>query len=422
MLNSKFVIALIAIVATVFTICRFGGPNAVVEKFLNHAQTSSIQYGSCASGHKQFPYTMAQQSLAANYNKSVAKMSQGAEQQLATVQQAPLTVANNQPFNQSTAGTFNQLKAAIPGQGHKVMVEAQAAQAQLSAPDQIAQVGVSGLSMAHDQAMGKTYGELTSTVENYASTSPVRPSGCGSQTAEFYQVPGFIQQAPPPRHGASVAYGPNITYKPPRNHMATKYDYPNMVKEGYKEGQACSQGMSATLPYAGGANVIVGSSYRNNEEGFTSALDQGKDAAGKQAKAMDVIDSSLPVNSMEFINADGAASTGIVCNHVVAINRPKNRIGMGDSIRGDLAIPPPCGNWFTSSWGIDGLNQGAMNVLSGSMDQQLQSLLYMNTGRDTLAGGTIPVETLASTLATTVPGALATAAVTQAPLTATRFP
>ena len=151
------------------------------------------------------------------------------------------------------------------------------------------------------------------------------------------------------------------------------------------------------------------------------ALEQGKEGAGKQAKSLSVIENGLPVNSMEFVTPEGSTEAAIVCNTVTAVNRQSRRIGMGCPIRGDNPIPPPCGNWFTSSWGIDGLNQGAMNVLSGNMDQQLQSLIYMNQGRDTIAGYTVPQEKLQSSLAATVPGATQLSQVAQVPITATTF-
>ena len=345
MLNSKFVVALIAIVGVVFAVCRFGGPNTIIEKFVNVARQPAIQYGNCKHGasYKAQPYTLAQQSLAAPMYRAQNAVTQANSQQVAALQGANNTVANQLAVNPS--GSFALSQAALPSTNAQQTVSAVAqGVARMDASRQPQDVqGVQGVI---DQTMGApmlapattTIGNLTGaqpSVEKYRSPGP---RGCGTGPTEFYQVPGLIQKAPPPRHGASVAYGPNIAYNPPRNHMATKYDYPNMVKEGYNPGavshQACGSEMAATVPYLGGANVMTPSNYVNSEGDYMTALDKGKAGAGEQSKALSVIDNSLPVNSMEFVTPEGSTEAAIVCNNTVtAINRPTKRIALGCPIR-----------------------------------------------------------------------------------------
>jgi len=252
--------------------------------------------------------------------------------------------------------------------------------------------------------------------EGFVNPNGPTSGGCGFKQADFYQVPGFIQKAPPPRGAASVGYGPNITYNPPRANMARSYDYADMVKENYQPRQACNDmmrtGAGGSAPLPKGGKVMLAGDYVNNKEGYDNALEAGARAMGV---IDNIIDSSIPVNGMENVSPDGEIVPAIVCNLMTAINRPSHRISMGDPIRGDLAIPPPCGNWFTSSWGTSGLQQGAMHVLGGENALNPEMLALQNTyhpssgPNNTYAIGGYPVDQGTATKVSAAIGGAATA-------------
>jgi hypothetical protein len=92
----------------------------------------------------------------------------------------------------------------------------------------------------------------------------------------------------------------------------------------------------------------------------------------------------LAVGDMQTIGADGDVTQPIVYDRYIYANQKSKLRGLGDPIRGDLAITPCNYGWFNVSVtpSID-LQQGAMNVIGGvsnGTNQSLAELQYATSG------------------------------------------
>ena len=403
MFNGKFVMALVTIVMTVFAICRLGNPKGLKENFGagSGMMMTQLQISDCNSGWKTSPAAIQQAALTAPSRA----VSQKLNMDTAAARGALYNAQNNALKDMQISAAPTALTRAVhPGSnladpqvraGIANTVSASVAESAVKFNNlgpQSAAESVSGV-----QDLQRVSVAPPTLKEGFVNPNGPTSGGCGFKQSDFYQVPGFIQKAPPPRGGASVGYGPNITYNPPRQHMATSYDYADMVKENYQPRQGCNDKMRntamGTASHPNGGRVLLGGDYMSNKEGYDAAREVGNLATDQENR---ILDSSIPVNGMENVSPDGEIVPAIVCNLMTAINRPSHRIGMGDPIRGDLPIPPPCGNWFTSSWGTSGLQQGALHVLGGenAIDNEMLALknLYHpdgTNGTTTIGGYTV---------------------------------
>ena len=399
--------ALVTIVMTVFAICRLGNPKGLRENFgpgLGN-QMTQLQLTDCRQGWKTNPQAIQQAALTAQGRAANAKVNAVNAAARAAVANAPMAAIENMTVPASASVYATALGGINP-----VSATARAALAdQASATVTQSAMGVNNqpvensVSQVSGMAVTQPVSVAPNTVENFVNPNGPKTGSCGFKQSDFYQVPGFIQKAPPPRGGASVGYGPNITYNPPRANMARSYDYADMVKENYQPRQGCNDMMrtsadgSASLP--AGGRVVLGGDYVNNKEDYEAHIEIGNAAIGN---IDNIIDSSVPVNGMENVSPDGEIVPAIVCNLMTAINRPSHRIAMGDPIRGDLAIPPPCGNWFTSSWNTSGLQVGAMHVLSGDFNHEMAALMQTNHPNNALGTMAFAGEQLPADVATKI--------------------
>ena len=421
MFNGKFVMALVTIVMTVFAICRLGNTKGVKENFgagLGNMMTY-VQMSDCKAGWKTNPEAVQQAALTAQARAVGQKLNIARQAGAAAVKNSQQTTMEtlqvpasafvlskadpstiNSAVPQNNAATADTVSAAVLSTANKNQ--------KMSLTDQVATV--SGVNSVANNSVAAVAAPLK---EGFVNPNGPRSGDCGFKQADFYQVPGFIQKAPPPRGAASVGYGPNITYNPPRQNMARSYDYADMVKENYQPRQGCNDAMRTTAFGSNaepvGGRVMLAENYINNKTGYDEAIMAGNIATDA---VNNIIDSSIPVNGMENVSPDGEIVPAIVCNLMTAINRPKHRIAQGDPIRGDLPIPPPCGNWFTSSHNTSGLNNGAMNVLGGNnaIDNELLALKQQYSpdgthGVTVMAGDTVTNNLAVTTLAAVGGGA-----------------
>lgn len=154
--------------------------------------------------------------------------------------------------------------------------------------------------------------------------------------------------------------------------MATEnYTPSRQVKENYGCGgdsvASCSKG-----------GLPLSTMQRNNpipssqDPAWTSSVNQ---VQKNNKYFIPTIDSLLPVGDMTNIGVNGEMEQAIVYDRLMFSNQRSRLRNQGDQIRGDLAIVPCTGNWFTVSVNpnID-LSQGALNVMGGYDNQSSQAL------------------------------------------------
>ena len=216
----------------------------------------------------------------------------------------------------------------------------------------------------------------------------------------MFMIPGNMQSSLSPRMSPLNNYGSYIRYNmPSEQYQGVPKDpltFSNMVQEGYtKEGYCGSGGCSSvqgcrtdgTTPNARLNARAAGGGHVDShfaDPSYHAAMDSIPSAAN--------VVSELPVPDMTMLDNDGSVQNPVVYDRFVYANQKSNLHGLGDYIRGDLAIKPCVGNWFNVSVHphID-LNSGAMAVLGGvdnSTSQALYELQYQSSGTqdDTLGG------------------------------------
>lgn len=195
---------------------------------------------------------------------------------------------------------------------------------------------------------------------------------CNRPNVDFIQVPGTYQTMPPPRM-SSVSIGAAVNWNPPRsNHMSVDVKSPlpwaqtvERVKEGFdypKGPSAQYQDMTQNLA----------------KEGALQSRDTLQTPALPQPASMTTMS----------VNTD-SKEPSISYDRLIYANRPRLLQG-SDYIRGDLPICPilPSLNpnscvWMRPSGDTNGLNSGALGVISGAYNSDMRDLVQLkmtNTG------------------------------------------
>jgi hypothetical protein len=241
-----------------------------------------------------------------------------------------------------------------------------------------------------------------------------RSVGCANGV-DFYSVPQFQSMLSP--RFSNTDYGANIQYNlPDYKNLATPCTplmMGEMINETYKKEKytptsqqkyqpqpkqqqqlkenydaAGCVGCGPTRCGKGGENLNlydVNTSYgqhpgyaAGNFNAVAGQLYSDADSAFPQPNSM------FPVGDMKTVNGLGEACQAVVYDRYIYANRNSRLRAMGDVIRGDLAITPCSGNWFTPSVqpNID-LQEGALNVLGGfdaEQQKKLSDLIYASSG------------------------------------------
>jgi len=219
---------------------------------------------------------------------------------------------------------------------------------------------------------------------------------------KFVSTPSF-QGLLSPRMSGMVDYGANIRYNMPsyKNQAVpcNPLTFGDMAKEGYKENYGCSKGncgggcspgcgiakcgkggVPLGLPGSGGPPIARDPNYVS---AMNKVYSQGNQDVGSPLVA---------VGDMTTIDAAGNTQQPIVYNRFMFANQKSRLRAQGDPIRGDLPIVPCNNGWFNVAVNPNlDLQEGAMNVMGGSMNQTSQALgelIYATSGgADTTIGG-----------------------------------
>lgn len=198
---------------------------------------------------------------------------------------------------------------------------------------------------------------------------------------KFVSVPNY-QSILSPRF-SNTQYGAHIKYSTPNTqNMGVPVDpltFGNMTKENFHS--------SSNLSSCGKGNNNVDdvpSSYTNgNRQQVHNSLD-GAPVSG----------SDLPIGTMSSMDGNGNPEQHVVYNRLMVANTKSRLRGLGDPIRGDLAIVPCQSGWFSVSPNLSvDLNQGAMNVMAGaggggeSYNKLMNLIMSASGGTKTALGG-----------------------------------
>lgn len=215
---------------------------------------------------------------------------------------------------------------------------------------------------------------------------------------QFYSVPGTYQAMLSPRVPPMGGYGAAINYKmPPIEHRAvpdTPITFSKMATKNYNNSSdntgenyssdSCPQ-TDKSKKFHGGDNLMP--------SGFTSGnyQDEVDKARSKSTPEYPTVTDMLTVGDMTDVNSLGEPAQTIIYDRIMYANRNNRTRGLGDPIRGDLAIVPCKADWFRPSAhpGVD-LQPGAMNILAGPNEStRALNQLIMSTSNgniDTIAG------------------------------------
>jgi hypothetical protein len=256
-------------------------------------------------------------------------------------------------------------------------------------------------------------GQTTALGGNYFDPNSLRGSG------KFVSVPSF-QGVLSPRF-SNVQYGANIKYNmPDRENLATPCDpltFGDMAKENYnpqpqrqpqfqrsetKENYGCGTGKCDSSvscgkggygfghKVAGGYELPVGYTNGNYSDVYDSL--EGP-VVSRPCTGSEADNNLLPVGTMSTTDAMGNSEQFVVMNRLMNTNMKSRLRGLGDPIRGDLAITPCQSGWFSvyPTINVD-LQAGAMNVLAGhdageSNAKLMELLMNASGGARTTFGG-----------------------------------
>lgn len=133
-----------------------------------------------------------------------------------------------------------------------------------------------------------------------------------------------------------------------------------------------------------------------SKESFHSGkLMEGNYAAGNyneiSGQSDEYIEASsmVPIGDMTTLNALGNTDHTVCYDRYIYSNRKNRKNGGGCLIRGDLAIAPCKGNWFSVSADTAQLEQGALAVIGGKYNGSavaLADLINTNSGKTTISG------------------------------------
>ncbi len=215
--------------------------------------------------------------------------------------------------------------------------------------------------------------------------------------SQFIKTPSFQANLAP--RFSNVSYGAHIKYNMPdianQAVPCNPLTYGNMAsKENYLasscgSGSCSSEGCSVScgkggvsVPYTGGDGNNVPPGYASGN--YNDMLNQAYD--GGDGTVVDDPQNALPLGSMNSIDADGQVGSEIVYQNYIYANQRSRLRGLGDNIRGDLAITPISGAWFVPSAAATpnvNLNSGALAVLGGvdnSQGQAISNMIYQSSG------------------------------------------
>jgi hypothetical protein len=257
-------------------------------------------------------------------------------------------------------------------------------------------------------------GNKTAFSGNFFDPASLRGSG------KFVSVPSY-QAVLSPRF-SNVQYGANIRYNmPDRENLAAPCNpltFGDMAKENYaprpqqqqpvqenyscgtgqcgsSDGQSCGKGGYGLGHKIGsGYELPVGYTNGNYMDQYNSLTDSGAPAKVVSQPCSDSsASSSLPVGTMSTMDALGNPEQFVVMNRLMNVNMNSKLRGLGDPIRGDLAITPCQSGWFSvyPTINVD-LQPGAMNVLGGhqvgeSNSKLMELLINASGGSRTTFGG-----------------------------------
>ena len=220
-------------------------------------------------------------------------------------------------------------------------------------------------------------------------------------SSPMFMIPGTFQNSLEPRMNANNNYGAYLRYNMPSNeHLAVPKNpltFGNMVHENYSKENYCSSGGCGSVQSCSAGGVK--SDVALNAHQATPSPTQPDHSSSSYHAARDSIPvgshvtSDLPVPDMATLNIDGTVDENpIVYNRMMFANQKSKLHGLGDPIRGDLAITPNRCGWFSVSASpqID-LRSGAMAVMGGlgnETSQELYQLQYQSSGTaDSTLGG-----------------------------------
>jgi len=156
-----------------------------------------------------------------------------------------------------------------------------------------------------------------------------------------YQTVPNYQANISPRFVDNGANGPNVRYHS-QNRSCDPLTFGGMAHENFTK-ESFDTGKLVESNYAAG----------NYNE-----------ISGQSDEYPDVL-SMVPVGDMRSHNALGQETQAICYDRYIYANKKSNLRRHGCPIRGDNAIPPPIGNWFTASASVLDLQQGAISVIAG---------------------------------------------------------
>ena len=227
------------------------------------------------------------------------------------------------------------------------------------------------------------------------------PSPGNMGSSPMFMIPGTFQNSLEPRTNPLNNYGAYLRYNmPSEEHQAVPKNpltFGNMVHESYTKEDYCTSGGCGSVQScnAGGVtpNAVINAHAATPTPTAPDHSSQSYHEARDSIPAGAHVTSELPVPDMGTLNVDGTVDENpIVYNRMMYANQKSKLHGLGDWIRGDLAVVPCKGNWFNVSVQpqID-LNSGAMAVLGGlnnETSQELYQLQYQTSGTaDSTLGG-----------------------------------
>ena len=234
------------------------------------------------------------------------------------------------------------------------------------------------------------HGDLLSTPARMSSMVPDSIENIGvvdsALSARFgnYSVGANIRQNPPSYEHMAVPSNP-LTF----NSMASEnYVQENFSNEGYCGScvtgpQGCEVGPKSQAFMAEPMPAPPGFAAGD----YNQVLQQTQQGADEISA-----DSLIPVGDMTTVNAAGEVTNPIVYDRLVYANRNSRTRGLGDWIRGDLAIAPCAPGWFRPSVNANiDLNQGALGVIGGYDNESARAMYELvnqaSAGTDTTLGG-----------------------------------
>ena len=216
----------------------------------------------------------------------------------------------------------------------------------------------------------------------------------------MFMIPGTMQNSLSPRMSPLNNYGSFIRYNmPSEQYQGVPKDpltFSNMAQENYtSEGFCSSGGCSSAQSCSAGSlapNASLSARNRSSDHVNPDHSDVAYHAAKSSIPSVGDVVSELPVPDMTMLGSDGTVDNPIIYDRFMYANQKSRLHGLGDYIRGDLAIKPSDNGWFNVSVHpqID-LNSGAMAVMGGinnETSQALYELQYSSSGSaDTTLGG-----------------------------------